>query len=247
MNGTAASPRGCKRGGLRQGGSALGMGMQPWQGRAEQARQAVPGKGGGHCRWPGPGPGGCASRRPRAPRLGHLPGGWGVLTSRAQHLEQLEVLHAHLLLMPRQVGCRHRGRMSPAVHDPSLQPPQPSPHPQPLAVPALPSVILSSTAQPSSSSSSPMASGSLGPAARLRAAPVTWRLQPGRELPGAASGPTRAPAPPPSSPPRGLSQALERDSAGLRAGEPAGAAPLLLAHGVGIGAVRSAPASMRPS
>lgn len=129
VNGTAASPRGCKRGGLQQGGSALGMGMQPWQGRAEQARQAVPGKGGGHCRWPGPGPGGCASRRPRAPCLGHLPGGWGVLTSRAQHLEQLEVLHAHLLLMPRQVGCRHRGRMSPAVHDPSLWPPQPSPHP----------------------------------------------------------------------------------------------------------------------
>lgn len=31
------------------------------------------------------------------------------LTSRAQHLEQREVLHAHLLLMPSQVGCGHRG------------------------------------------------------------------------------------------------------------------------------------------
>lgn len=38
----------------------------------------------------------------------------GVLTSRAQHLEQLEVLDAHLLLVPCQVGCGHRRRMSPA-------------------------------------------------------------------------------------------------------------------------------------
>ena len=38
----------------------------------------------------------------------------GVLTSRAQHLEQLEVLHAYLLLVPRQVGCGHRGQMNPA-------------------------------------------------------------------------------------------------------------------------------------
>jgi hypothetical protein len=39
-------------------------------------------------------------------------------------------------------------------------------------------------------------------AAGLRAAPVTWRLQPGRVLPGAASRADRAPAPPPGSPPR---------------------------------------------
>lgn len=76
-----------------------------------QAQAGVPAGGPGHHAWD------------------ICPEGGGVLTSRAQHLEQLEVLHAHLLLMPRQVGCRHRGRMSPAVHYPSLWPPQPSPHP----------------------------------------------------------------------------------------------------------------------
>lgn len=120
------------------------------------------------------------------------------------------------------------------------------PTPQPLAVPALPSVILSSTAQPSSSSSSPMAGGSLGPAARLRAAPVTWRLRPGRELPGAASGPSRAPAPPPSSPPRGLSQALERDSAGLRASRQ-GRTLFCRRTGWASGLCAPLRASMRPS
>ena len=42
----------------------------------------------------------------------------GVLTSRAQHLEQLEVLDAHLLLVPGQVGCGRSRRMSAASAGP---------------------------------------------------------------------------------------------------------------------------------
>lgn len=56
----------------------------------------------------GPGPG-VSRQEVRGPASG-TPARWmGVLTSRAQHLEQLEVLHAHLLLVPGQVGCGHRG------------------------------------------------------------------------------------------------------------------------------------------
>lgn len=56
----------------------------------------------------------CPCGRPRAPCGGRtLAGGWGPHLP-CQHLEQLEVLHAYLLLVPRQVGCGHRGQMNPA-------------------------------------------------------------------------------------------------------------------------------------
>lgn len=88
---------------------------QPRQGRAKQARRAMPGEGGGHCWWPGPTQAGVPARQAQSTLRGEDTCRWiGVLTSRAQHLEQLEVLHAYLLLVPRQVGCGHRGQMNPA-------------------------------------------------------------------------------------------------------------------------------------
>ena len=88
---------------------------QPRQGRAKQARRAMPGEGGGHCWWPGPTQAGVPARQAQSTLRGEGTCRWiGVLTSRAQHLEQLEVLHAYLLLVPRQVGCGHRGQMNPA-------------------------------------------------------------------------------------------------------------------------------------
>lgn len=45
-----------------QGGAALRVGMQTLAGQGGVGKAVVPGKGGGHSRLPGPGPGGCAGR-----------------------------------------------------------------------------------------------------------------------------------------------------------------------------------------
>lgn len=202
-----------------------GGGVQTiWEGAGPPGGLANPSRGHAHteprygvpCKWAqNPGRVGQGGQgRPCRERVGGLPSGlaqapadvwvggpmlhaWDtfpahrVLTSRAQHLEQLEVLHAHLLLMPSQIGCTHRVGNEPSQ---SLTPPCClGSHGQ---APGSPSVIRSSTSQPSSSSSSPMADGLLGPAqlGLGRAAPVTWRLRPGRALPGAASGAEQAPS-----------------------------------------------------
>lgn len=165
------------------------------QGKAGKAGCARRGWGTLWVAWPGPG--GCGAGGPGHHAWDTCRWMGGVLTSRAQHLEQLEVLHAHLLLVPGQVGCGHRGQMSPAS---ARTLPAGLDHPPPAcapAAPAPPSVIRSSTAQPSSSSSSPMAGGSLGPA---RLGSGRRRLHGGSGRGGRflvpPPGPRRAPAPP---------------------------------------------------
>lgn len=84
-------------------------------GQGQAGKAGLPGEGGGHYWWPGPTQAGVPARQAQSTLRGEDTCRWiGVLTSRAQHLEQLEVLHAYLLLVPRQVGCGHRGQMNPA-------------------------------------------------------------------------------------------------------------------------------------
>lgn len=139
---------------------------------------------------------------------GHQPGDTcpqgdvGVLTSRAQHLEQLEVLHAHLLLVPGQVGCGHRRRMSPAGACPLPgRPGGPHPAPRPLATPrptfgdpqlhgaALVLVLVPHGVRVAGGAPRGSAPGGAGYMAAPAGAGASWcRLR----------GPRRAPAPPPA-------------------------------------------------
>lgn len=117
--------------------------------------------------------------------------------------------------------------------------PSPSQHPGPPSAP--PSVICSSTAQPSSSSSSPMAGGSRwGPRGSARAGGAGYMAAPAGA--GAswrrAEGGRRRRLPAPQLPaPRGLSQALERDSARAAGGR--GRSGLPRAQGAAARSVRS--------
>lgn len=96
-------------------GTSLGVGMQTLAGRGGAGKAGCAGKGWGALpeAWPGPRPGRVRAREAQGARpRDTCP--VGVLTSRAQHLEQLEVLDAHLLLVPGQVGCGRSRRMSAA-------------------------------------------------------------------------------------------------------------------------------------
>lgn len=89
---------------------SLGVGMQTLAGQGGAGKAGRAGKGWGASPEAWPRPRRLCRREAQGTRPGTPAPGVGVLTSRAQHLEQLEVLDAHLLLVPGQVGCGHGGR-----------------------------------------------------------------------------------------------------------------------------------------
>lgn len=135
---------------------------------------------------------------------GALAQGTRFLTSRAQHLEQREVLHAHLLLMPGQVSCGHRGANEPGwsltlATRPGQPPRDPAPTFGDLQLHRTALIfILVSHGGPVAGARAAGAPGGTGYMAAPAGAGASWCRLRGRAGAGTAS---RLPAP------RGLSQA----------------------------------------